>query len=150
MWGFMLMGKGKVWEFYVDDIKERDNWVKAMMKFTVHLDIHNEYKISQEIGSGNFARVNVCIAKNDMTSKFALKTIYKDNIKSSKRSINQLLCEIEVLRKLDHPHVVPIYEVFESSKYIHILQELLEGGELFDRISSKGNYKESDAQPVMY
>ena len=46
MWGFILMSKGKVWEYYVNDIQERDAWVNVMMRFTVQLDIHNEYKIS--------------------------------------------------------------------------------------------------------
>ena len=84
--------------------------------------IHNEFKILQEIGSGNLARVNLCQLKKDVSQKFALKTIYKATIKSSKRNISQMLCEIDVLRRLDHPHVVPIFEVFESSKYIHIVQ----------------------------
>jgi serine/threonine protein kinase len=42
-----------------------------------------------------------------------------------------------------------MFEVYESSKYIHLLLPYLEGGELFERIKSKGLYKESDAVKVM-
>lgn len=42
-----------------------------------------------------------------------------------------------------------MFEVYESSKYIHLLLPYLEGGELFERIKAKGLYKESDAVKVM-
>jgi serine/threonine protein kinase len=60
-----------------------------------------------------------------------------------------VLLEIDVLRMLKHPNVVQMYEVYESSKYIHLLLPYLEGGELFERIKAKGLYKESDAIKVM-
>ena len=51
---------------------------------------------------------------------------------------------------MKHPNVIELYEVYESSKYIHLLLPYLEGGELFERIKAKGLYKESDARKVMY
>lgn len=54
-----------------------------------------------------------------------------------------------MLRKLNHPNVIALYEVYESTKYIHLLLPYLEGGELFERIKAKGLYKESDAVIVM-
>lgn len=60
-----------------------------------------------------------------------------------------MLLEIDVLRSLDHPNVVPLYEVYESTKYIHLLLPYLEGGELFEKIKAKTKYKESDAMHVM-
>ena len=61
-----------------------------------------------------------------------------------------MLLEIEVLRTMKHPNVIELYEVYESSKYIHLLLPYLEGGELFERIKAKGLYKESDAVRVMH
>ena len=60
-----------------------------------------------------------------------------------------VLTEIDVLRDIDHPNVIKLYETFESTKYIHLLLPCLEGGELFDKIKSKGLIKESDARPIM-
>ena len=45
-----------------------------------------------------------------------------------------MLQEIAVLRKLSHPNVIELYEVFESRKSIHMILPLLTGGELFERI----------------
>ena len=45
--------------------------------------------------------------------------------------------------------MIQLYETFESTKYIHLLLPYLEGGELFEKIKSKGLYRESDARPVM-
>jgi serine/threonine protein kinase len=42
-----------------------------------------------------------------------------------------------------------MYEVYESDKYIHLVFDYLEGGELFDKIKSKGLYKEKDAMNLM-
>ena len=42
--------------------------------------------------------------------------------------------EVEILKHIDHPHVVKIYEYFETEFHIFIVMELLEGGELFDKI----------------
>lgn len=45
--------------------------------------------------------------------------------------------------------MIDIYAVYESDKYVHLILPYLEGGELFERIKSKGLYKESDAALAM-
>lgn len=55
-----------------------------------------------------------------------------------------------MLRNIEHPNVIKLYETFESTKYIHLLLPFLEGGELFEKIKSKGLIKESDARPIMH
>lgn len=42
--------------------------------------------------------------------------------------------EVEIMKYLDHPHIVKIYEYFQTDQHIFIIMELLEGGELFERI----------------
>jgi serine/threonine protein kinase len=42
--------------------------------------------------------------------------------------------EMEVLKQLDHPNIIKLYEIFEEEKYICLVIELMEGGELFDMI----------------
>ena len=59
------------------------------------------------------------------------------------------MTEIDVLRSMDHPNVIKLHETYETSKYIHLVLPFLEGGELFEKIKSKGLYRESDARPVM-
>lgn len=51
---------------------------------------------------------------------------------------SQLEREIAFLKILKHPNVMQLYTVYETSKYLFMVMELLEGGELFDYIASKG------------
>lgn len=38
--------------------------------------------------------------------------------------------EISILRKMNHPGVIKLYEVYENDSYIYLVKELLKGGEL--------------------
>lgn len=42
--------------------------------------------------------------------------------------------EIKIMKNIDHPNVIKIYEYFDTSRFIYIVMELLKGGELFDHI----------------
>ena len=53
------------------------------------------------------------------------------------------------MRFMDHSNVIQLLEVYETTKYIHMLMPYLEGGELFKRIRQKGLYKETVAIQIM-
>ena len=53
-----------------------------------------------------------------------------------------LVREIDILRDLSHPNIVNMYESYEDAKYIYIVMDKLSGGELFERIFSRGNFTE--------
>lgn len=57
--------------------------------------------------------------------------------------------EIEILRKLKHKGIIDLHEVYESTKYMHLVLSYLDGGELFERIKQKQNYQEETAMQVM-
>jgi len=46
----------------------------------------------------------------------------------------RLKYEIDILKNLNHPNIVRLYEVFESKKWIYLVTELCEGKELFEEI----------------
>lgn len=46
----------------------------------------------------------------------------------------ELINEINILQTLDHPHVIKLYEVYDEPGYLYLVMELLQGGELFDKI----------------
>ena len=56
---------------------------------------------------------------------------------------------MELLKRLDHPHIVRFYEWFESNKNFYIVTELATGGELFARICECGRFTERDAVNVV-
>ncbi len=42
--------------------------------------------------------------------------------------------DITVLLKLDHPHILKVFECYTDSKYFYVVTELCKGGELFDHL----------------
>lgn len=56
----------------------------------------------------------------------------------SKEEEESFKYEIGILKKLDHPNILKLYEVFQDDKRYFIVTELCKGGELFDEIVSQG------------
>ena len=77
---------------------------------------------------------------------FAAKVISKKNVQ---QDLHRLAIEMEVLQTVHHPNIIELKEVFETEEMLYIVTELVTGGELFDRIVSKGSYSEHDAAALV-
>lgn len=73
--------------------------------------------------------------------------MYKANM--SEDDEKMLINEINILRDLDHPNIVKMYEFFQDEKRYYIITEICKGGELFDEIIDKGHFSECDAALIM-
>lgn len=62
----------------------------------------------------------------------AIKVIRKDKVAEPTR----LVTEITLMKELDHPNLVKLYETYETEKEIYLVMEFCEGGELFSRIEN--------------
>ncbi len=60
-----------------------------------------------------------------------------------------LIGEVNIVRKLDHRHIVKFYEYYEDASHYYIVSELVKGGELFDRIVEREFYSEKDARDLV-
>lgn len=49
------------------------------------------------------------------------------------------------MKKVDHPNIVKLYDVFDESASYSLVMELMTGGELFDTILEKEFYSEKEA-----
>ena len=58
--------------------------------------------------------------------------------------------EINILKGLDHPNILKIYEAYKDSKNFYIVTELLKGGELFDMIVQRAYFQERDAAKILH
>ncbi|XP_057754112.1 CBL-interacting protein kinase 2-like [Arachis stenosperma] len=101
------------------------------------------YELGKLLGQGTFAKVYH--ARNLATGmSVAIKVIDKEKILKV-GMIEQIKREISVMRLIQHPHVVELYEVMASKTKIYFVMEYAKGGELFNKIV-KGKLKEDAAR----
>lgn len=72
----------------------------------------------------------------------AVKVIRKNKVAEPTR----LAMEINLMKKLDHPNLVKLYETYETETEIYLIMEYCEGGELFSRIEGGNKMTESEAK----
>ncbi|EQC29453.1 CAMK/CDPK protein kinase [Saprolegnia diclina VS20] len=113
---------------------------------TGHLgDVFSVYNVEKkELGHGHYGTVRVGTHKVT-GARVAIKTIPK--VKVSRPET--LKREIEILRSVSHPNIIKLFDVFEDARHLHLVTELCTGGELFDRIISRGHYTEADAAKLV-
>eukprot|EP01120_Amphizonella_sp_Union-15-10_P007060 TRINITY_DN2347_c0_g4_i1.p1 TRINITY_DN2347_c0_g4~~TRINITY_DN2347_c0_g4_i1.p1 ORF type:complete len:272 (+),score=68.08 TRINITY_DN2347_c0_g4_i1:278-1093(+) len=59
--------------------------------------------------------------------------------------IRLLKREIDIMKRVEHPNILKLHEIYESKEKVFIVMELVNGSELFDRIVEKGYYSEKNA-----
>ena len=117
---------------------------KKVAKYRAKFDprVTAKYDIKALIGRGSFSRV-VRVEHKITKQPYAIKMINRIQGKEVFES------ELNVLRRVHHAYIIQLIEVFESKDKVYMVMELATGGELFDRIISKGNFTEKDANRVL-
>ena len=107
-----------------------------------------DYKRLNFLGEGSFA--SVYRVQNRFTDAIcAMKVIHKSGPSSSSDD-KEILNEINILRSMDHPGVLKIFEFYSNNQSYSIVTELCPGGELFQQIIDKGPFTEKYSAYVMY
>jgi serine/threonine protein kinase len=106
------------------------------------VQIKKMYSIGSKLGTGGFAVVRKCKRRSDGVV-FALKVINKKNL--DKDDLVILESEVNIMRQVTHDNIIKLFDIFDSRSKMCLVLELLEGGELFDRIIEKGHFSEADA-----
>lgn len=81
------------------------------------------------IGGGHFGSVRLVSLRTHPNKFYAVKSILREEIK---KDIALLEEELAILQKVDHPNIVKFYESYIDHRYLHIVMEICNGGELFD------------------
>ncbi|KAM4537395.1 serine/threonine-protein kinase MARK2 isoform 6-T6 [Odontesthes bonariensis] len=101
------------------------------------------YRLLKTIGKGNFAKVK--LARHILTGKeVAVKIIDKTQLNSS--SLQKLFREVRIMKMLNHPNIVKLFEVIETEKTLYLVMEYASGGEVFDYLVAHGRMKEKEAR----
>lgn len=110
-------------------------------------NVYAKYRFEKELGRGEFGITYRCVAINNGEA-FACKTISKSKLRTEV-DVEDVRREVQIMSHLpEHPHIVAFKEAYEDKEAIYLVMELCEGGELFDRIVSRGHYTERAAARI--
>ncbi|XP_050547807.1 serine/threonine-protein kinase SIK2-like [Daktulosphaira vitifoliae] len=101
------------------------------------------YTIDRRIGKGNFAEVRLATHRL-VRSEVAIKMI--DKRKLDAVNLEKVHREVDIMKQLDHPHIIKLYQVMESKDMIYIISEYASQGEIFDYIAKYGRMTEAAAR----
>uniref|UniRef100_A0A3Q1D0G3 non-specific serine/threonine protein kinase n=1 Tax=Amphiprion ocellaris TaxID=80972 RepID=A0A3Q1D0G3_AMPOC len=93
------------------------------------------YRLLKTIGKGNFAKVK--LARHVLTGK---------EVELCTVCISQLFREVRIMKMLNHPNIVKLFEVIETEKTLYLVMEYASGGEVFDYLVAHGRMKEKEAR----
>eukprot|EP00826_Nyctotherus_ovalis_P052798 TRINITY_DN6763_c0_g1_i6.p1 TRINITY_DN6763_c0_g1~~TRINITY_DN6763_c0_g1_i6.p1 ORF type:complete len:573 (+),score=137.58 TRINITY_DN6763_c0_g1_i6:94-1719(+) len=108
--------------------------------------ISSSYQFKKQLGQGSYGSVYEAVHKKTRERR-AIKLINRSLIGRSKEG--ELLSEIKVLKEMDHPNIMKIYEFASDKNSYYIVQEYISGGELFDEIVKRRYFNEQDAAYVV-
>ncbi|XP_053824517.1 MAP/microtubule affinity-regulating kinase 4 [Vidua chalybeata] len=101
------------------------------------------YRLLRTIGKGNFAKVK--LARHVLTGReVAIKIIDKTQLNPT--SLQKLFREVRIMKGLNHPNIVKLFEVIETEKTLYLVMEYASAGEVFDYLVSHGRMKEKEAR----
>ncbi|KAG7958689.1 hypothetical protein I3843_10G031100 [Carya illinoinensis] len=142
-----------------DDIKEKNNKPNpfatdhgvslklSVLKEPTGSEIELQYELGRELGRGEFGITKLCTDRATGET-FACKSISKNKLRTAV-DIADVRREVEIMKHLPaHPNIVSLKDTYEDDRAVHIVMELCEGGELFDRIVARGHYTERAAAAV--
>uniref|UniRef100_A0A8C2K6L5 non-specific serine/threonine protein kinase n=1 Tax=Cyprinus carpio TaxID=7962 RepID=A0A8C2K6L5_CYPCA len=94
------------------------------------------YRLLKTIGKGNFAKVK--LARHVLTGREVSRYIF--NVTYT------LFREVRIMKVLNHPNIVKLFEVIETEKTLYLIMEYASGGEVFDYLVAHGRMKEKEAR----
>lgn len=112
---------------------------------TIHV---GKYTLYGTIGEGAFGKVKLGVNR-DTGERVAVKIMDKGEIREQDLSA-QVRREIHIMRFLEHKHIVRMHEVLTSNTKLYIVMELVTGGELFDRLETRGRVDEPLARKYFH
>ncbi|KAH0790367.1 CAMK family protein kinase [Histomonas meleagridis] len=102
------------------------------------------YILLQTLGSGSTSKVK--LAQHCQTEELvAIKIIKKSHFAHKPNLEKKIHREIALMKLMDHPHILKLKEVLESSRHLHLVLEYAENGELFDYLVRSQSLQESEA-----
>ncbi|XP_038077303.1 serine/threonine-protein kinase ULK3-like [Patiria miniata] len=95
----------------------------------------NGFVFTEKLGSGSYATVYKAYRKGQQREVVAIKCVLKSSL--SKNSVENLLTEIEILKRIRHEHIVELKDFQWDDSYIYLIMEYCSGGDMSHFIRTK-------------
>lgn len=105
------------------------------------------YDLKRMLGEGSYAKVHLGVSAL-CGKKVAIKLYEKAKIKT-RSSSERIFTEIGILRRMNHRNIVNFIEIFQNPKYIFIVLEYANGGDLLNYLKTKGKFKEHEYRKIL-
>lgn len=70
---------------------------------------------------------------------YAMKTLHLSRNKD-KQNIDKVWEEVRIMKQINHPNIVHLYEIYETEEQLYLIMELCSGGELLDRLHKQNKH----------
>lgn len=132
------------------EAKERvDNALLSSGKPTS--SFHDVYELAEKIHSSAGATIWSCKHK-ERGETYAVKVVEKKegNVGAGNKSVSEAVFhELAVLKSVKNPKIMEVNDFFEEDDAFYLVMELMDGGDVFDRILSLQRYTEKDARDLV-
>ncbi|OII73875.1 calcium-dependent protein kinase [Cryptosporidium ubiquitum] len=99
------------------------------------LELQKKYYLKGVIGQGSYGVVRVAVESQTKAIR-AIKIMNKNKIRQiNPKDVERIKTEVRLMKKLHHPNIARLYEVYEDEQYICLVMELCHGGHLLDRLN---------------
>ena len=109
--------------------------------------IEKNYEILEVVGQGGFGQVKK-VRHKELDVVRALKILKKSRYRSQ-AELKMIKNEIAVMKVVDHPNIVKLFEFFEDEENFYIITEYCGGGQLFEAIMARKTFTENEAANIM-
>eukprot|EP00118_Oscarella_pearsei_P008022 m.40368 g.40368 ORF g.40368 m.40368 type:complete len:250 (+) comp32960_c0_seq5:203-952(+) len=106
--------------------------------------LERHFVIGKVLGQGSFGIVKEATRYNESGMKYAIKIINKE-----KAAMRLLERELLILTLVEHPHIIRLEEVLETSKKMFLVLEFCQGGELQDLFRARGHFSEEEVRIII-
>lgn len=104
-----------------------------------------KYVLGRTLGKGKFSKVKEA-DHSETHKKYAMKILRLGDIDGDKKILDDIQKEINVMKKLKHQHIVQLHEVLLADDFVYLVMEIIDGGDLYERIVQEGKLKENDVR----
>lgn len=103
------------------------------------------YELLETLGSGNFGKVKR--GRHMYTGvHYAIKVVEKGVLAANAGGTMDIRREMSILRALEHPNIIRLHEVMESTRRVYLVMDLATGGDFYGVLVRKGRLGEGEAR----